>query len=108
MKKNFLVILFFVFLAGCATPKTSLQHAITGSWVDKDGYELQFFPDGKGFIPGVSGKIPDSEFTYTVTDEQHIEIIFQGSKNNIGISIVNDTLTWRDSLGEIVYTRKPE
>jgi hypothetical protein len=53
----------------------------------------------------VEGKIPDSTFVYTVIDGSHITINLGGQKFTIEILIDGDNLTWKDSLGEVKYTR---
>ncbi len=92
-------------LTACAQPKKTLSEEILGTWVNKDGYSIQFQAGGSGFIPGVAGKIPDSTFVYYITDESHIEVSFQGKKLPVEITINGDQLTWKDDLGEVAYTR---
>ncbi len=92
-------------LSACSPSKKSLADAIIGSWKNTDGYTIEFKSAGQGFIPGVPGKIPDSDFVYTVIDDSHIQIDLAGQKNTIGISIDGDQLTWKDALGEVSYTR---
>jgi len=104
MKKILIVLVLFLLLTGCAS-KNSLDQAILGTWTDSSGYKIQFFVGGRGFIPGVPGKIPDSDFTYAIIDEQHITLETQGIKVTIEIHIKDDILTWKDSLGEVTYNR---
>jgi hypothetical protein len=106
MKRIFLALITVLLLmTSCAPAKKSLGSEILGSWVNKDGYSIQFKDGGTGFIPGVPGKIPDSIFTYTVTDDSHINIDLEGSVQTIEILISGNQLTWKDDLGEVVYTR---
>jgi hypothetical protein len=82
-----------------------LKEKILGTWENTSGFTIQFNSGGTGFIPGVAGEIPDSSFTYTVVDESHIQMNFQGQAFNIEITINDDQLTWKDNLGEVTYTR---
>lgn len=100
----FLSILLLV-LTSCAQAKKSLEDDIQGTWKDKDGYTIQFKPGGEGFIPGVAGSIPDSTFVYSIVDDSHIKIDLQGQSQTIEILISGDQLTWKDQLGEVIYTR---
>ncbi len=101
----FLLTIAFTLLAACAPAKKSLQDEILGTWVNDQGYSIQFKDGGSGFIPGVPGKIPDSLFTYVVTDDSHIHIDLQGQIQIIGIKISGDQLIWQDDLGEVTYKR---
>ena len=100
----FLAILMLV-LTSCAQAKKSLADDIVGTWKDKDGYTIQFKSGGSGFIPGVAGSIPDSTFVYSIVDDSHIKIDLQGQSQTIEILISGDQLTWKDELGEVIYTR---
>jgi hypothetical protein len=100
------LLILLVGAAACAPdPKASLEKAIVGNWTSADGFAIQFSADGGGFIPGVVGAIPDSKFVYTVMDGSHVEINLQGQKFTIEVLIDGDNLTWKDSLGEVKYTR---
>ena len=92
-------------LTSCAQAKKSLADDIVGTWKDKDGYTIQFKSGGSGFIPGVAGSIPDSTFVYSIVDDSHIKIDLQGQSQTIEILISGDQLTWKDELGEVIYTR---
>lgn len=106
MKRVILILtLALVLLAACFPAKKTLNENILGTWQNNDGYTIEFKDGGAGFIPGVPGKIPDSSFTYLVTDDSHIQIVFQGQKQDIGILIAGDQMTWTDDLGEVAYTR---
>jgi len=100
----FLVMVLLV-LTACAQAKKSLADDIVGTWKDKDGYTIQFKAGGDGFIPGVAGSIPDSTFVYSIVDDSHIKIDLQGQSQTIEIVISGDQLTWKDELGEVIYTR---
>jgi hypothetical protein len=106
MKKLFLAlaILFFA-LTACTPAKKPLTQEILGAWKNTDGYTIEFRSGGSGFIPGVAGKIPDTNFTYTIVDENHIQMDLQGENQKIEIDISGDHLTWKDDLGEVAYTR---
>lgn len=101
----FALTIALLLLTACAQAKKTLSDDILGTWVNKDGYSIEFQTGGSGFIPGVPGKIPDSTFVYSVTDESHIQVVFQGKKYTVEITINGDQLTWKDDLGEVAYTR---
>lgn len=101
----FALLIALLLLTACSQAKKSLSDDILGNWVNKDGYSIQFQSGGSGFIPGVPGKIPDSSFVYSVTDDSHIEVNFEGKKYTVEITINGDQLTWKDDLGEVAYTR---
>jgi hypothetical protein len=106
MKRILLALaILLLLLTACAPAKKSLGDEILGNWINTDGYTIQFQPGGNGFIPGVPGKIPDSNFTYTVKDDTHIAIDLHGQVQTIEIQISGDQLTWKDDLGEVAYTR---
>jgi hypothetical protein len=106
MKRIFLALaIVLLMLSSCAPAKKTLADEILGTWVNKDGFSIQFQSGGNGFIPGVAGSIPDSNFAYTVTDDSHIKIDLGGQIESIEIVIAGDQLTWRDSLGDVGYTR---
>ncbi len=92
-------------LTSCSEQKKTLTDEILGTWKNTSGFTIQFNSGGTGFIPGVAGEIPDSSFTYTVVDESHIQMNFQGQVFTIEITINDDQLTWKDNLGEVSYTR---
>lgn len=106
MKRLLLIqILLSVLLLSCTSARKSLQDEIVGKWTDSEGFTIEFFEDGTGFIPGVQGAIPDSNFTYQVIDETQVKIDFQGGAYQIEVLIKDDQLVWKDNLGEVVYTR---
>ena len=105
MKRFLVFLLCAILLAACSPSKSRLKDAIIGTWTDAQGYSIQFKPDGRGFIPGVEGKIPDTNFTYSILDESHIQIDMQGRTFAIEIRIEDDQLTWKDEIGEVLYKR---
>ncbi len=106
MKRIFLVLAgILLLLAACAPAKADLKDQLLGTWKNEEGYSIEFRSGGLGFIPGVPGKIPDSTFSYTLTDESHIRIDFQGDQQDVEIRIDGDQLVWKDDLGEVTYTR---
>src|SRR5574341_1433439 len=106
MKRTFFALtIVLLLLASCSRQKNSLADDILGTWENTSGYTIQFKEAGIGFIPGVVGKIPDSNFIYTVMDESHIQMTLQGQKFTVEITIDGDQLTWKDTLGEVSYTR---
>lgn len=106
--KRFLlyVTILLVLLTACSQGKKTLSDEILGSWRNTDGYTIEFRSAGNGFIPGVPGKIPDSNFAYAVIDASHISIDFEGHQNTIEIVIHGDQMTWKDNLGEVSYRRE--
>jgi hypothetical protein len=106
MKRTLIFLaIVMLLLTACSAGKKTLGDEILGTWVNDSGYSIQFQPSGIGFIPGVKGKIPDSNFVYTIIDDSHIMIDLQGQKQTIGIVIEGDQMTWKDSLGDVPYTR---
>lgn len=108
MKRFLFLLLFGLLLAACAGNSGGLKEDLLGTWQNPDGFQIKFYRDGGGFIPGVPGKIPDSAFTYTIVDETHIQVVLQGQPYTIEVKIVDDVLTWKDSIGEVEYTRVKE
>jgi len=98
-------VLFLIVLASCSNGKQSLEDEIVGKWIDSSGFTIEFYEGGTGFIEGVPGKIPDSSFSYITLNETTVQINFQGVTYDIDILIDGDQLTWKDELGEVVYTR---
>ena len=106
MKKLiFMLTIILLALTSCAPAKKHLAQDILDNWKNSDGYTIEFRSGGNGFIPGVAGKIPDSDFTYTIIDESHVQIDVQGQQQTIEITIAGDQMTWKDDLGEVAYTR---
>jgi hypothetical protein len=106
MRKIILALILLMFsLAACAPARPSLESALQGTWQDSQGFQIEFRSGGKGFIPGVAGKIPDTDFTYQIIDEKQVRIDFLGQQVTVEIHINNDQLTWKDSIGEVQYSR---
>lgn len=103
MKKFIFISLLFLTLVACSPGNSSLEDAIIGTWENPSGFQVQFYSGGAGFFPGVPEHITDSDFAYTIVDQNHLVIDFQGEKFTIEIYIEGDTLTWKDSLGEVIY-----
>ncbi|MCX6079674.1 MAG: hypothetical protein NTW32_09105 [Chloroflexi bacterium] len=101
----FALIMFAIFLVACAPASPSLERNLVGTWQDSQGFQIEFRGSGKGFIPGVEGKIPDSDFTYQIIDEQHVLMSAQGQQVTIDLHVDGDKLTWKDTIGEVQYTR---
>lgn len=109
MKQLVMLCIFIIItFSGCSAQDTraGLKEALVGKWESADGYQVEFFVDGIGFIPGVPGSIPDNTFEYTVDDETHITLLMGDQSFSIEILIEGDELTWKDSLGEVSYTRQ--
>jgi hypothetical protein len=106
MRKIFFALLLLaISLTACAPARPSLERDLIGTWQDSQGFQIEFHGSGKGFIPGVEGKIPDTDFTYQVIDEQHVLMDTQGQKVTIELHVDGDKLSWKDALGEVQYTR---
>jgi hypothetical protein len=106
MRKCILVTLSVLcILAACSPPGRSLEESIVGRWVNVDGYEIEFFLDGKGIFFGVEDYIASSEFSYQIIDETNVVIEYLGAKYAIEIVIQGDKLIWIDRLGEVEYSR---
>jgi hypothetical protein len=106
MRKIFLAMLLLaICLVACAPASPSLERDLLGTWQDSQGFQIEFRESGNGFIPGVEGKIPDSNFTYQIIDEQHVLMDAQGQQITIELRVDGDKLTWKDTIGEVQYTR---
>ena len=101
----FALILLTFSLVACAPASPSLERDLVGTWQDLQGFQIEFRGSGQGFIPGVEGKIPDTNFTYQIIDEQHVLMDTQGQQVTIELQIDGDKLTWKDTIGEVQYTR---
>jgi hypothetical protein len=101
----FALILLAISLAACAPASPSLERDLVGTWQDSQGFQIEFHGGGKGFIPGVEGKIPDTGFTYQIIDEQHVLMDTQGQQVTIEFHVNGDKLTWKDAIGEVQYIR---
>ncbi|HEX7555620.1 MAG TPA: hypothetical protein VF338_03270 [Leptolinea sp.] len=108
MKKYCLFLIMAFILFGCSVQKPTLEKAIIGKWVDKTGYEIHFFTGGKGFIPGVPEKIPDSNFQYSIVDENHISIEIEDTKQTLETKIEGDNLTLKYGQEDVIYKRIKE
>ena len=88
-----------------ATPAP--QNAVVGRWTNSHGGTIDFFADGTGFVPGVTGVISDTNFAYSFPDTQHVSIEIGGQALRVGIKVDGDTMTWSNSLNSTVdvYTR---
>jgi hypothetical protein len=106
MRRCILVTLSFLcILAACSPPGRSLEESIVGRWVNVDGYEIVFLPNGEGQFPGYEESIEASDFTYQIIDDTHVMIEYLGVEYAIEIVINGDTLIWIDRLGEVKYSR---
>ena len=107
MKKIFIfaLILFAVSLTACTPERPSLESTLLGTWQDSQGFQIEFRSGGVGYIPGVDGNIPNSNFTYQIIDGQHVQIETQGQQVTIELIVDGDKLTWKDKLGEVIYYR---
>jgi hypothetical protein len=103
MRRLAYCLLLAVLVLSACTP--SLESKLIGNWVNASGYSIEFRAKGEGFIPGVEGQLTATSFKYTIVDENHISITLNGQQYTIGIEIKDDTLTWKDQLGDEVYTR---
>ncbi len=83
------------------------QKAVVGKWTNSHGGVINFYADGTGYIPGLTGVISDTSFTYSFPDNTHVKITIAGQALNVGIAIQGDKMTWGNSLDNTkdVYTR---
>jgi len=106
MKRSIVVISSVLcILAACSSPGRVLEESIIGRWVNVDGYEIEFLPDGKGHFPGFEETIESSDFLYQIIDDTHVVIEYFGVEYTIEIVVQWDTLIWIDKLGEVEYSR---
>lgn len=111
MKRWVIISVFLsLFVSSCSLWTRPLQEEIVGTWVNAEGYEVEFYPDGRGFIPGEDGAIPipDSPFTYRIEDESKLFLtLMDGTTLELEVAIEDDTMTWASQIAEInfEYTR---
>ncbi len=104
------ILLLMVFCAtsasACMRPAPPLREAIVGKWSNAQGGVISFSADGTGVVPAAAD-LPAYNFTYSIPDEQHLQINVDGQDLTVGIKIDGDTMTWRNSLNNtaFVYTR---
>jgi uncharacterized lipoprotein YehR (DUF1307 family) len=110
--KRWLLISFvlILFLSSCSFGGRPLSEEIVGKWINAEGYEVEFYPDGQGFIPGVEGAIPipDSPFSYRIEDESKLFLtLSDGTTLELVVTIKGDKMTWASQIAEInfEYTR---
>jgi hypothetical protein len=99
---GFCVLLAILILSACTPP---LENAIVGTWANTAGYTIEFKANGEGQIPGVANQIPAVTFKYVLVDQTHISIDLGTQKYTIEVKVEGDKLTWKDQLGEEIYTR---
>jgi len=110
MKRYVTVLVILVLgIVGCVSPEPPPQKAIVGKWVNLQGGEVNFYPDGSGLLPGIEGQIPTYQFTYSFQDETHVTISIPGVMELVvEVNIEGDKMTWYDraSETEFVYIRE--
>lgn len=104
-----LLVMIILPVTACASqPRVPPQNAIVGKWVNAKGYSISFYANGTGFVPGVDGQIPSTNFTYSFTDPTHIMMNMAGQLSTIvEIRIDGDQMTWSIPTNNVtfVYTR---
>ncbi len=96
-------------VAACASQRrVPPQEAIVGKWVNTKGYSISFYANGTGFVPGIDGQIPSTNFSYSFTDETHILMNMAGQLSTVvEIKIDGDQMTWLSQASNVafIYTR---
>lgn len=106
-----IVLVLLVLTAACSTVSVDdLRREIVGTWRNAQDYTIEFYADGTGFIPGVSGElpIPATDFTYAISDSGNIRISMGDIPDaTIEIRIEDDQMTWfnRETDTTFVYMR---
>jgi len=99
------LILLTIYLVACTPAPLLLENGLLGTWQDSEGFQIEFRSGGVGFIPGVEGKIPDTTFTYQIIDKKHVLIDSSGQQVTIELFVDDDKLIWKDTIGEVQYSR---
>ncbi len=109
VRSFFLLLMLVLPVVACASqPRVPPQQAIVGRWVNAKGYSISFYPNGTGFVPGVDGQIPSTNFDYVFTDETHVLMNMAGQLTTVvEIKIDGDQMTWLSQATNVafVYTR---
>jgi hypothetical protein len=104
-----LLVMIILPVAACASqPSVPPKDAIVGKWVNDKGGSISFYANGTGFVPGIDGQIPSTNFSYTFTDPTHIMMNLTGQLSTIiEIRIDGDQMTWSVPTNNVsfVYTR---
>jgi hypothetical protein len=86
-----------------------LEEEIVGTWVNAEGYQVEFYRDGQGFIPGVEGAIPipDSPFFYKIEGSTLFLTLAEGMTLELEVTIKDDKMTWTSQIADMnfEYTR---
>lgn len=104
-----LVVVLPLVLSSCSMWARPLEEEIVGTWVNAEGYEVEFYPNGEGFIPGVEGDIPipDSPFFYKVEGSTLFLTLVDGTTLELEVTIEDDKMTWASQIADMnfEYTR---
>ena len=110
--KRWLIISFAIILmlSACSLWTRPLSEEIVGTWVNEEGYKVEFYPDGQGFIPGLEGDIPipDSPFTYRIEGASTLFLtLTDGTTLELQVTIQEDRMTWISQIADFdfEYTR---
>jgi hypothetical protein len=110
--KRWLIISSIVILlvSGCSLWARPLDEQIVGTWINAEGYTVEFYPNGQGFIPGEEGDfpIPDAPFSYRIEDGSTLFLsLMDGTTLELELTIQDDRMTWASQIAEFdfEYTR---
>jgi hypothetical protein len=108
-RRLFILLMLCLSITACVSqPKVPPKQAIVGKWVNAGGGSIEFYANGTGFIPGIDGQISPSNFSYSFTDDMHIQLEMGGpTAMVVEIKIDGDQMTWRSKTADVafVYTR---
>jgi hypothetical protein len=110
--KRWLIISSIVSLlvSGCSLWTPPLDEQIVGTWVNEEGYEVEFYPNGQGFIPGLEGDfpIPDAPFSWRIEGGPKLYLtLSDGTTLELELTIQDDRMIWASQIAgfDFEYTR---
>ena len=111
MKRWFIISsVLILLLSACSSWKRPLGEEIVGTWINAEGYEVEFYAGGQGFIPGVKGEIPipDTPFSYSIEGGSKLFLVLpDGTTLELQVTIEGDKMSWDSAQDGITfeYTR---
>jgi hypothetical protein len=85
------------------SPSTApVEKAIVGKWTYPKGGELDFNPDGSGYIPAVSD-MGSIDFVYFFPDETHMVINMGTQVLTVTMHLAGDQLIWYTADPNVTY-----
>ena len=111
MKRWLSISLVLIFLlSSCSFGGRPLSEDIVGRWINAEGYEVEFYADGQGFIPGLEGEIPipDTPFSYRIEGGSKLLLtLADGTTLELQVTIEGDRMTWDSTVDGFTfeYTR---